>query len=358
MRYNKLMDKKGTIGVLDLGTPKQKSKLFTIEELVAGSSESIVLEVTDPSQWKIWPKRNQANSNTCVYQARAKAAGILREQTTGEFVEYSAADYNKRSNQDSAGSYPVEAFDLWKSQGIGLEVLEPSQNMSDADVSRVTQSPFEMDVAKLSKAANYVALPWFDFDTIVATLHATKKPIPLGFFGTVKEWNRNVPKILEPDLTLEEAAVHHEVCATPNYGIYLGEEGFTIEDSWGSTGIEGKGVRWITRSFCEKRNYIAGLYPTAFKTYTDIGVLPTKPKIYLPVDLEFGMRHPDVRKLQEVYKYEGLFPANHPGSELFHNITLECTKKFQVRYGVASPGDTGYGRVGPKTRAKINSLFN
>lgn len=351
------MDENGTIGILDLGTEAQKAKLFTISELIPAAAGAVPLEITDPSKWKIYPRRDQAQSNTCVFQARAKAAGILREQTTGEFVEYSASDYNKRSNKPSAGAYPVEAFDFWKKDGIGLEVLEPSQKMSDAGVALVTQSPFEIDVAKISKIENYVALLGYNFDVILATLYNTKKPIPVGFFATSSEWNKDVPIIINPSLTLDKAGVRHEVCATPNIGIYKGEEGFTIEDSWGTTGIEGKGVRWITRSFFEKRNYIPGLYPTAFKTYTDIGVQPTKPKVNLQIDLEFGMQHPDVRKLQEVYKYEGLFPANHPGSDLFHNITLEATKKFQVRYSIAAPGDGGYGRVGPKTRAKINQLF-
>ncbi len=351
------MDNTGTIGILDLGTMAQKAKLFKIEELVATASGVVPMIDTEPSKWKIWPRRDQGMSNTCVFQARAKAAGILREKATGEFVEYSASDYNKRSNKPNPGALPVEAFDFWKSQGIGLEVLEPSQRMTDEEVEAVSQSPYEIEVAKISKVENYVALTGFNFDMVIATLHATQKPIPLGFFGTVKEWNQDIPKIIDASLKLENAKVRHQVCATPNYGIYQGKEGFTIEDSWGTTGINGKGVRWITRDFFERRNYIPGLYPTAFKSYTDIGVQPTKPKVFLSIDLEFGMRHPDVRSLQEVYKYEGLFPANHPGSDLFHNVTLDCTKKFQVRYGLASPGDGGYGRVGPKTRAKINSLF-
>lgn len=351
------MNEEGTIGILDLGTAAQKAKLFSIAELVPAPAGVVPMLPTDPTKWKIWPRRNQADSNTCVYQARAKAAGILREQTTGEFVEYSAADYNKRSNKPAAGAYPVEAFDFWKQQGVGLEALEKSQFMDDNELSHNNQSPFEAEVAKLSRAENYVALIGYNFDVIVSTLHATGKPIPLGFFGKTIEWNRDVPTMSDPNLKLENATVRHEVCATPNYGIYQGSEGFTIEDSWGNTGIDNKGVRWITRAFCEKRNYIPGLYPTAFKNYQDIGVNPTKPHYVFNVDLEFGMRHPDVRKLQEVYKYEGLFPANHEGSDLFHNITLDCTKKFQVRYGVAGPSDAGYGRVGPKTRAKLNALY-
>lgn len=348
----------GTIGLpLEIGTDEQKRKLYRLDELVPTPSGAIELAPTDPSKWAIWPRRDQGSSNTCVYQARAKAAGILREQTTGEFVTYSAADYNKRSNKPNPGAYPIEAFDFWRNDGIGLEVLEPSQQLDDGQLSYVTQSPFEVEVAKISRIENYASIALGDFDAMVATLNSTHKPIPMGIFATVSEWKRDIPVILDANLKVAHAPVRHEVCATPNVGIYEGLEGFTIEDSWGGTGIEGKGVRWITREFFSQRNYIAGLYPTTFKTYTEIGVDPYRPHVHLNVDLEFGMNHPVVFKLQQVYKYEGLFPANHPGSTLFHNITLNATKQFQVRYNISGPGKGGYGRVGPRTRAKINELY-
>lgn len=346
------------IGVLPI-TPEQEARLYRLEELVP-SAAGIKLEKTDPSRWRVWPKRDQSDSSSCTYQARAKAAGILREYATGEFVEYSAADYNKRWNAPSEGSSPVEAFDNWKKYGVGLEVFEPSQKLSEAMLAKTKQTPFEKDVAAISKIDSYVMLPLYNFDALVSTLAATKKPIPIGIFVTTKEWSQDVPKILDKGLTPAKAPVRHLVCATPNYGIYNGEEGFTIEDSWGSAGIEGKGIRWVTRAFFEKRNYIQGLYPTTFKTFEQLGVAPTRPKVTLTRDLEFGSTGADVRALQEVYRYEGFFPANHPGSELFHNLTEECTRQFQVRHKIVSSGTpktTGFGRVGPSTRAVINKLY-
>lgn len=342
-------------GIIDLGTPKQKSKLFQAKELVA-SNAPVSLSLTKPEQWKIYPKRNQDGSNTCVYQARAKACGILQEQKTGEFVEYSAADYNKRSNA-TPGAYAVESFDLLLKDGIGLEALEPSQNMNDDGVAKVKQTEFEKKVAKVSLLDGYYGLNAYDFDQIISTLHATKKPIPLGFFGTFKEWNQDMPKIIDKTLTLENAPVRHEVCATPNYGIYNGEEGFTIEDSWGSTGIKGLGVRWITRSFFEKRNYIPGLVPTSFKDYEQINIQPAKPKVELTKDLYFDMTDSDVNKLQTVLKYEGLFPVNHSGSNYYGEITKRGVEKLQTMYNLAKPENAGYGRCGPVTRAFINKKY-
>lgn len=347
----------GTIGILDLGTEEQKAKLYKAEELVSAPLD-VALGPTSPEMWKIYPRRNQDGSNSCVYQARAKAAGILQEQATGEFIEYSAADYAKRSNKPTPGAYPVESFDFWRTEGIGLEVLEPSQNVPDAPIENFKQSKFEGAIAKVSLLDKYYALPAMNFDMIVSTLAATKKPIPVGFFGTYEDWNRDIPTLLNPGLDLGNAVVRHEVCATPNFGIYQGLEGFTIEDSWGSTGIGGMGVRWITRAYFEKRNYIPGLVPTSFKSFSDIGVDPEKPHIALTRELEFGMTGPDVRALQAVLKFEGFFPANHAGSEYFGEITKAGVGKYQLKYGiVASETAPGFGRVGPKTKADLNDRY-
>lgn len=343
-------------GIIDLGNREQKAKLYQAKELVA-SNAPVSLTKTTPDMWKIYPKRNQNGSNTCCYQARAKACGILQEMKTGEFIEYSACDYNKRSNS-GPGAYPVEAFDFLLKDGIGLEAIEPSQNVGDDVIAKHKQTEFEKQIAKVSLLDGYYGLNAYDFDQIVSTLHATKKPIPVGFFATKNEWNQEVVKIIDKNLKLDDAYVRHEVCATPNYGIYNGEEGFTIEDSWGTTGIKGLGVRWITRKFFEKRNYILGLVPTSFKSYTDLNIDPAKPKVNLTKDLEFDMTDEDVRQLQLVYKYEGLFPANHSGSFNYLEITKKCTEQFQLKYNITTADGPGYGRCGPATRKVINAKYS
>lgn len=51
--------------------------------------------------------------------------------------------------------------------------------------------------------------------------------------------------------------------------------------------------------------------------------------------------------------------AGSPGKEtnLFGPATRAAVQKFQLKYGIVkSPKDSGYGIVGPKTRAKMNEL--
>jgi peptidoglycan hydrolase-like protein with peptidoglycan-binding domain len=62
----------------------------------------------------------------------------------------------------------------------------------------------------------------------------------------------------------------------------------------------------------------------------------------------------DVKKLQKILAQDkSLYPEGLI-TGYFGPMTLAAVKKFQVKYGIAKPGDDGYGHVGPKTRAVLN----
>ena len=345
-------------GVPSLGTTEQENNLYKADELVS-SPASFSLALTSPDLWKIYPSRYQDGSSSCVYQARAKMAGILQEQKHGEFVEYSASDYNKRSNYGE-GSYPIEALDNMRKEGIGLEALEPSQNKSETELAEVKQNEFEKEVAKVSLLDGYYALPPYNFDVFVSTLHATKKPIMFGFYATFKEWDSNIIDIKTENLKLEDAPVRHEVCATPHYGIYEGKEGFTFEDSKGNSGINKKGVHFMTREFFERRNYIPGLVPTSFKTYEDLNVKPEKPYYDFSKNLQYGDFGADVVALQDMLKYEGYFPANHSSTGKYYELTSKAVLEWQKAHGVdklENLEDLKGRYFGNKSRLVANKLY-
>lgn len=81
-------------------------------------------------------------------------------------------------------------------------------------------------------------------------------------------------------------------------------------------------------------------------------------------NLRFGMNSEDVRYLQIILNSDpdtrvAAAGVGSSGRETvyFGNATLAAVKTFQVKYAIAGSGNSGYGLVGPATRAKLNSLL-
>jgi len=73
-------------------------------------------------------------------------------------------------------------------------------------------------------------------------------------------------------------------------------------------------------------------------------------------DLWYGLTHSDVVQLQNKLKSLGHFPTGTISTGYFGSVTLGAVQSFQRKYKIAGPGVAGYGRVGPITRGKLNSL--
>jgi len=349
-------DRKGTGALVPNATKEDELMNYRHEEIVANAL-AVSFSETSPERWKVYPVRDQNGSGTCVAQTIAKMAGILREQKTGEYVEYSATPvYQKRINKPQAGMIGTDALDIWRNDGVTLEHLVPSQKLTDAQIDLQNVTDYERDIAEISRLENYVILPAGNFERAVSTMVATGKPLMVWIWGEYDEWSVDVPKILH-DGNLYDATVRHSVTATGNIGIYKGQIGFTIEDSWGSRGINGLGVRWITKEWFEKRNYFIA-YPIAFKTYEEMGIDPAKPKYSFTRNLEYGMTGDvDVIALQNILKYEGLFPANVDSTGNYYEITRKAVLAWQEKHGV--PTDGLQGRlVGVKTKRELNRLYS
>lgn len=79
--------------------------------------------------------------------------------------------------------------------------------------------------------------------------------------------------------------------------------------------------------------------------------------------LSKGVTNPQVRVLQQILNSSSDTRIAESGvgalgneTEYFGPATQRAVQKFQVKHGLAGPGDEGYGLVGPKTRAKLNEV--
>lgn len=74
-------------------------------------------------------------------------------------------------------------------------------------------------------------------------------------------------------------------------------------------------------------------------------------------NLAKGSTGNDVRTLQALLAKDPSIYPQGTVSGYFGPMTVQAVKNFQTKYGIAKPGDSGYGNVGPKTRAKLNQVF-
>ena len=80
--------------------------------------------------------------------------------------------------------------------------------------------------------------------------------------------------------------------------------------------------------------------------------------------LRVGAKGEDVKLLQVILNSDAdtRVAASGDGSSgketiMLGRLTLAAIQRFQVKHGIAKPGDDGYGNIGPKTRAKLNAVL-
>lgn len=357
-------------GLIDDRPKELIQRDFRDEEVRAAGPLNFVEK--DVSDLPFYERRDQAQSSTCMNQAYAKLRGILMKQRSGRYLPLSGGYlYRRRDNQDSEGMFLYDIFGLGKEHGLPFELLDPSQNMSEKEITNAKELPYSDEVAGLftDKDEKFVYLP-NNFDAIAGAIQSGL-PVLLMIFADRDEYNI-VPKVLRQS-TPSTSVIRHGICGHDTLK-YKGQDCILMDDSWGILNskaeddfqkeLKDRGQRLLTRDFVNKRVYGAG-YIVKLRMPWEDGyvppVPPAKPKVSIGKDLEWGMENDaDVRELQEVLKYENLFPHETPSTGAFYGITLKAVQDFQKKHGIASygtPETTGFGRVGPKTRALINSLY-
>ncbi len=336
---------------IDTRTDAQKAKDWQQKEVVAATASVQWMEKPQ-SAWRKFPIFNQDGSGSCVMQTQCKEMGIMRYLSDGVYVHFSVADgYQRRANKPAPGMGADDARRIAAS-GVTLEVLAPSQNLSDAELDAATVESYKHQVGSVFSVPNHLALPTKNIDAIASTIQATRKGVMVWFYFLIDEWTEK-PTVKYPSLDVyADTTARHSVTAV-DYTLQGGEKCLIIEDSWGSSyGIAGQRV--ITESFFNARNWFADyLVNFTFQT-TPI----TKPQYSFATSMQLNDQNADVKALQDCLRYDGEYPANADSTGFFGPITQKAVGAFQMKYGVVlTTADPGFGRAGPKTRAVLNALF-
>lgn len=335
---------------IDTRSEEQKSKDYKFEEIVC-SIEPVNWVEKQPSQWRKFPIFSQNGSGSCVAQTGGKMLGILYWLINKVYVHFSATHiYQQRSNKPNSGMAGVEALEIMK-KGVTLEELVPSQDMTDTEMDNIEIPDYKKKVGEIFKIPNYITLPTKDIDTVASVIQKTGKGVMVWFYFNYQEWTQT-PTIIDKELNLYASSTCRHSVTAVDFTLYNGKKALIIEDSWGpNAGIGGQ--RIITEDFFKERNWFAA-YPMTFKFEEQENVIE---KHSFEVDLQFGDNNPSVARLQDALKVNGVFPSNISSTGYYGAITKKSVQKFQDKYNIAHVGNSGYGRCGPKTRAKLNELY-
>lgn len=348
------MEQETYIGILpDNRTEEQKAKDYKFDEIVAASSPVSWVEKTQ-SEWRKFKIYDQDGSGSCVAQTLRKLQSIYFFVQTGYWVDLSATHiYKRRSNRPQAGMIGENAFQIAQ-EGVTLEQFAPSEKLNDTQMGNTTIHSFMEEVGKSFAIGNYLSVTP-NIDTIASIIQQTGKGVMVWFYFNNKrpnnEWT-DVPQILVPGLNKYAAGTARHSVTAVDFTVYKGKKALIIDDSWGLDKAM-NGQRIITEDFFNERCYFAAHFMN-FK-FESSEVVPKQNSFNS--DLEIEMQNIEVTRLQNVLKTLGFFPSNVASTGYYGNITATAVGKFQEQYKVAFKGDPGFGRFGPKTRAKLNSII-
>lgn len=347
--------------LLDTRPAVDKEKDYRFEELVT-SAAPVVWREKKQSEWRKFPISDQDGSGSCVAQTMKKIMGVYIWLKTNSWVALSASHiYQRRVNKPNGGMGGVNAFDIAR-QGVTLEAFAPSEKLNDSQMDNVDVKPFMDEVGKVFKIGNYVTVPAGNIDLIASIIQETGKAVMVWFYFSdglkPREWT-DVPTAVHKITVGGSTTARHSVSAV-DFTLYKGQKALIIEDSWGLDAAMA-GQRVITEDFFKARNWFAAYFINF--AFEDGASEPatTKPRFNFLRDLEFSAAfktETDVIALQNVLKYEGLFPANVESTGYFGSVTKKAVEQLQLKYGIATAGSNGFGRVGPMTRAWLNNKYN
>lgn len=329
--------------LLDNRDKTSKEKDVTFKEVVGAPN---LVEWIKKDKVREFPVFNQGHTSSCVAHSFAKILGIYYKEKYNYFVNFSPAYiYVNRFNKPNEGMYAYDAWNILKNKGVALYELLPTPK-TEKEINEINVLSHINDVASIFKISSEIVINNIDIDVIASIIETTKKGVSLWFYFNKDEWSREEPIILKDYLNINNAPIKHAVAAVDYTLNSKYEKCLVIEDSAHFGGIS---KRLITEKFLKNRCF----YAAYFMNFKFEKELNEKIKYRFYNDLYFSLNNQEVYYLQEILKYEGVFPVNIESTGYFGALTQEAVKKFQSKYNLPV---TGY--VGEKTRNILNKLYS
>jgi len=347
--------RRGT-GALDDPRPQEeKDRDYESKEVVTPPAAGALQWIDKPqSQWRKFEIFDQDGSLSCVGQSTAKILGVENVREENRFIRFSARDiYTRRSNAPAGGMWFHNALEIASKTGASFESLMPSEKKNEAGMNYSgDRKVSDEQIGLIFKGGGYVGFTYpYNIDEIAKVIDSGKAVL-FGFRFTYAEWNeRPSVKVSNPDL-------HHGVAGVDRT-LNGGEKCIIIDDSWGAaTALNGQ--RIITEAFLRDRCTYAGYLTDLSNKWRDMQTVIVKPHVNFQRDLKFGETHDDVKALQDMLKFEELFPVNQESTGYYGNITAKAVLAWQKLHAVGTAAELkplGGKVFGPKSRTTANLLY-
>lgn len=350
--------------VLDEKFIKHIESAYKFDEFVTAAAPVSWTE-KERSAWRRFPIYNQDGSGSCVAQTMRKLLHILWKQRTGEELDFSASDiYQRRVNKPSGGMGGDDVFRIAR-EGVALNSSMPSDNMNDTQMDSVAVTQQALLERSRYKVDAWMMLPIRDIETLASTIQQTGKGVMIWTFWNHDEW-LDVPVIKRSMDLYAQSTSRHSTAGVdltligasnmPNNPELWGKKAIIMDESWDKVATALDGQRLLTEDFLKVRNFYAA-YPISFKL---IDQQTPKPKHWFNTSriLKYRPLLPvvkgdkDVIALQDILKFEGLFPINVDSTGYFGTYTKTALAKWQAKHFLKPDGIAGI-----KTLTKLNQLY-
>lgn len=310
------------------------------------------------------PTKNQGQSGSCGGQAVSYLGGTFTVFQNKSFVEKSAKFVYAPVAYPGGGSVGRDLCERVINQGWAAESLCSSYENggvpSEAFMARASDIS---DVAKADaakdKGISYAAVN-HDIDSIAQALASGN-----GMFIGVKGTNNGTWLSLYPKAVVDgDMNTWAHWLKVGKAKLINGLKHIAVHNSWGAT-VGEKGWQWLNEDhFTRVLTHSNRPGPVIFESRVIVyNPNPTPPATFhhtFTVQMQYGSTGAEVKALQTALQIDGDFPANVAPTEYYGPLTQASVQKFQFKYGIATggtPNTTGYGKVGPRTIAKLNQLF-
>lgn len=304
--------------------------------------------------------KNQNGSGSCGGQSESYGGASISAFYDKVLEEKSAKfTYAPIAYPNGGGSTGRDLSARSTKVGWGSEALTPSYDNgnppSEAFMARAQDiTPEAVEYAAKHRALNYTILP-VDIDSIAQAIRDFKF-VRLGVVGSNNgTWLTADPK---PPTDMENRWYHW--VGGMKAKKRNGKKAIGFPNSWGE-GAGDKGWQWLNEDYfkpCLSNDPYGAIpiFEPRCYTWNPVPLPPTFHHVFNK-DLYYRLVDPENQKLQTALRIDGEFPEGIPYNDSFGPQTLLAVQKFQIKYAIASPNEAGYGRCGPKTRAKLNQLF-